>query len=129
MICGSPFCLSSKGVDDARAALCCCAVLRAPYMLDPGGVEIKLAVLQAALDRLVFDMGEIRADVKDLKSHYYATQAEFEPVKADVKELKTDCVTHAEFDPVKRLVYGAVGLVLISFLTAVIALVITRGAP
>jgi hypothetical protein len=47
---------------------------------------------------------------------------------ADIKSsLKGMYVTRAEFEPIRNLVYGAVGLILIAFLTALIALVITRA--
>lgn len=37
-------------------------------------------------------------------------------------------VTKEEFDPIKRLVYGTVGLVLISFMVAILALVVKGGS-
>jgi hypothetical protein len=73
---------------------------------NPHGVEVQLALLQAAMDRVGCDLTEVKADVKILKSDYY--------------------VTHAEFEPIKRLVYGAVGLTLMLVLTALLYLVVVR---
>lgn len=51
-------------------------------------------------------------------------------IKDDVKEikdtLKGSYVTKDEFEPVKRIVYGLVGLILVSVVGAVMGLVITR---
>jgi hypothetical protein len=59
-------------------------------------------------------------------------QQKMDTVACDVVEIKSSLaglyVTRAEFEPIRNLVYGAVGLILIAFLTALIALVITRGA-
>jgi hypothetical protein len=42
------------------------------------------------------------------------------------KKQSDDFVTRIEFEPIKRLVYGVVGLVLTGFVLAIIALVIPR---
>jgi hypothetical protein len=42
------------------------------------------------------------------------------------KKQSEDFVTRIEFEPIKRLVYGVVGLVLTGFVLAIIALVIPR---
>ena len=51
-------------------------------------------------------------------------------IKGDVKSMKDDVkecyVTKVEFDPIKRLVYGAVGVILLAVIGAVIALVVKR---
>jgi len=44
---------------------------------------------------------------------------------AEIKEkLEKDYVTRDEFDPVKKIVYGMVGLVLVAVVSALIALVV-----
>ncbi len=51
-------------------------------------------------------------------------------IQSDVRDIKgrleKDYVTQDQFDPIKRLVYGVVGLVLASVVLAVLALIITR---
>ena len=45
----------------------------------------------------------------------------------DIKKNIKECyVTKIEFDPIKRLVFGAVGLILVAFVGAIIALVVNR---
>lgn len=39
-------------------------------------------------------------------------------------KIDTTYVTHAELEPIKKLVYGAVGVILLAFVGAVVALVI-----
>jgi len=52
-------------------------------------------------------------------------------IKADVFEIKVKLdskyVTKEEFDPVKKLVYGVVGLILTTVFGALLALVLLRG--
>ena len=44
---------------------------------------------------------------------------------ADIKKNIKECyVSKIEFDPIKRLVFGAVGLILVAFIGAIIALVV-----
>jgi hypothetical protein len=51
-------------------------------------------------------------------------------IKQEVRDisdrLDKDYVTQDEFDPVKRIVYGMVSVVLLAVLGAVVALVLTR---
>lgn len=51
-------------------------------------------------------------------------------IKDDVKDIKhkleNNYVTKEAFEPVKRLVYGLVGLILISVVVAILALVIKQ---
>lgn len=41
-----------------------------------------------------------------------------------IREMQSQNVTRAEFEPIKRIVYGAVGVALVSLLGAIIALVV-----
>jgi hypothetical protein len=60
-------------------------------------------------------------------------QQQVATIACDILEVKTKLdrtfVTRAEFEPIRNLVYGAVGLILAAVLTALIALVVTRGLP
>lgn len=51
-------------------------------------------------------------------------------IKDDVKEIKDklekDYITKEEFDPVKKIVYGLVSLILIAVVGALVALVIIK---
>jgi hypothetical protein len=47
---------------------------------------------------------------------------------AEIKSrMESDFVTAAEFAPVKKVVYGLVGSVLVAVLGAVVGLVVTKG--
>lgn len=52
-------------------------------------------------------------------------------IKKSVDELKTEVegkyVTSIEFEPIKRLVYGVVGLILVSIVTLGISMVMRQG--
>ena len=50
-------------------------------------------------------------------------------VETLVIDLSTKYVPRVEFDPIRRLVYGAVGLVLVAFLVGVVALVWQQAQP
>lgn len=47
-------------------------------------------------------------------------------VKEIKKKLESEYVTQDEFDPIRRVVYGMVGLVLLSVLGAIVALVLRK---
>ena len=76
-----------------------------PFDDEPRSVVVQLAVLQQKVDSIACDTAEIK------------------------NNLDRSYITRAEFEPIKNLVYGAVALILLSFLTAVIALVVIRGSP
>ena len=49
-------------------------------------------------------------------------------LRFDVQQIKdAKFIRREEFDPIQRIVYGMVALILIAFLGGLIALVITRG--
>ena len=49
---------------------------------------------------------------------------------ADVKtSLNGKYVTQEQFWPIKTLVYGATGIMLVAIVTAIVGLVVTRGTP
>lgn len=51
-------------------------------------------------------------------------------IKAEVSEIKriqqSNFVSKDEFEPIKRLVYGVVGLIMVAVVGAVLSLVITK---
>lgn len=67
--------------------------------------DIELVLIK--LDALKDDIGEVKSNVKDLKI-----------------EVKDCYVSKIEFDPIKKLVYGAVSLILVAVIGAIIALVV-----
>lgn len=71
----------------------------------------------------------IRGDLHDLKG-VYITREEFNVYKTDMAELKeifnTKLITKEEFEPVKKIVYGIVGLVLTTLVVAGLALILNK---
>ena len=65
--------------------------------------ETKLAVMAN-------DIGHIKIDIVEIKRLF--------------KDLSTNYVTKSEFEPVKKLVYGLVALILTSVVLAILAVVI-----
>jgi len=68
-------------------------------------VETRLAVMETNIEHIQKDIAEIK------------------------RMLANNYITKAEFDPVRRIVYGGVSLVLVAVFTAIIALVLTGGTP
>ena len=71
----------------------------------------------------------IRQDLHDLKG-VYITREEFNVYKSDMAELKTilgeKLITKEEFEPVKKLVYGIVGLLLTALVVAGLSLILNK---
>lgn len=61
-------------------------------------------------DLIIYKLDEMKRDISDLKR--------------EMKEKNNELVTKTEFNPVRNIVYGMVGLILIGVLSAIIALVI-----
>lgn len=59
----------------------------------------------------------LREDMKD----------EFKEVKDEIKTIKDSFVRKVEFEPIRNIVYGAVTLILISVVGALLALVVRSG--
>ena len=66
-------------------------------------------VVTASLAVMANDIGYIKTDVVEIK-----------------KKLEADYVTRAEFDPIKKVVYGLVGIVLTGVAGAILSLVIQK---
>jgi hypothetical protein len=62
----------------------------------------------------------ITEEFKELRSEL----AEKYATKEDVMRVEKRAVMKAEFDPVRRLVYGAVGIILMAVMGAIVALVL-----
>lgn len=62
------------------------------------------------------------------KELYEAVDGSRKEIGARIDKLEdkidSNYVTHTELEPIKRLVYGAVGAILLAFIGAIIALVI-----
>lgn len=69
-----------------------------------------------------------RDDLKDLVSRIdersKAIKDSIEYLKKELVSLEDRFVTQDQFEPVKQIVYGLVGIVLVSIATAVVALVV-----
>lgn len=63
-------------------------------------------------DLIIYKLDEMKRDISDLKR--------------EMKENNNELVTKTEFNPVRNIVYGMVGLILIGVLSAIIALVVIR---
>ena len=107
-----------------------------------------LQVVANDVEYIKTDVAEIKIEVKDLRTQdiaqtqsyiknledkvalYYLTIKNFETQFAPVRDnfLSKD-VFAAEFHPVRNIIYGMVGLILASVLTAVIYIVLKGGHP
>lgn len=50
-------------------------------------------------------------------------------IETKIDAVEKSYVSRIEFQPVQRIVYGLVGVIMLSFLASVLALVITKGTP
>lgn len=71
-----------------------------------------------------------RDDLKDLVSRIdertTAMKNAVDSIRADIQSLENRFVTKDQFEPVKTIVYGLVGVVLMAVATAIVALVIIK---
>ena len=67
--------------------------------------RVKLAVMATNIEHIKSELGEIKDTLKNLSSNY---------------------VTKAEFEPVRKLVYGVVGLILVAVVGTVLAIALTQ---
>ena len=67
------------------------------------------------------------AELKRLLIEVTKISASMQNMEKDIAELKRDYITRKEFEPVQRIVYGLVGLVLVAVVTALVALVVSGG--
>jgi len=87
------------------------------------------------ITQLSIDVGVIKSQMTDLKAQNsrienvvnnmsFATVSSVDEFKQEVREIY---VTKDSFDPVKRLVYGLVALILVAVVGAVLGLVLRKG--
>lgn len=83
----------------------------------------------ADINSLSIDVGIIKGQMADMKvqntrmegkldNMTYVSQGDFDEFKREIKE---NYVTKDSYDPVKRLVYGLVGLILVAVVGAILA--------
>lgn len=112
-----------------------------PPANSPGEVNVHLGYIRRDLFDIKVqnakDLKDIKDQISSLTDHYVSqlefnpikdavenkliTKEEFEPIK-DTVEKKL--VSKEEFEPIKKIVYGTVGLILVAFLSGLIALII-----
>ncbi len=68
---------------------------------------VQINVLANEVKNLTTSISELKTEIKDMKT-----------------EFKECYITKTEFDPIKRIVYGVVGLLLVAIAGAIIKLVI-----
>lgn len=74
--------------------------------------EIKIAKLEANMEQLRQDTQEIRQDIRDIKEL--------------LQNLDRKYVSKIEFEPIRKVVYGLISLILTSVIIAVIGLVLIK---
>lgn len=72
-------------------------------------VKVQIAVLQTQLNSLIVAVTDLKADLR-----------------AALIKVSEQNVSKEEFDPIKRIVYGLVGLTLTSVATAILAFFLMR---
>lgn len=88
-----------------------------------GDVGVHLAYIRRDMDAIRKSQDEgikgLKSDLKELKDGY-VSHTEFKDLKDDVEK---NMVRREEFEPIKKLMYGMVTLILIAFVGGLIALV------
>ncbi len=94
-----------------------------PPVAAGGDIGVHLSYIRRDIDEIkhtqAAHMTEIKAELHELKGAY-VTRPEFKEMRDDLEKK----VSREEFDPVKRVVYGVVSLILVGVVGALIALVI-----
>ena len=76
---------------------------------DSTNLQSQVAVMASQVTRMSQDINEIKGDVRQIRS-----------------DNENHYVTKEEFEPVRRIVYGMVTIILVAVLGAIIALVVRR---
>ena len=71
-------------------------------------------------------MAEFKKDIVYIKENLDLNKQAHEQIVKKIDNLCLNFVTVEEFKPIKSIVYGMVGFVLLAFLTAIVALVIVK---
>ena len=74
-----------------------------------GQVAVDIAVIANKVDNIQTDMGAVKSDIKDIKT-----------------SMEADYVSRLEFQPVQKIVYGMVSLILVAVIGALVTLVIKQ---
>lgn len=82
----------------------------------------QLVILSTKMDTMMVVVSETQQAVKETRKELS------NKIDTVDEKLRRDFVTKSEFEPIKRLVYGAVGLVLTAMVIAIISLVINSAA-
>jgi prefoldin subunit 5 len=70
-------------------------------------IDVVLNEVNLKLQYVVRDVTEIKQNLKAT----YVTKTEFDNMKEAVNELKEGAVRKSDFDPVKKIVYGLIGVI------------------
>ncbi len=81
----------------------------------------QLIKLGTQLETVIGSQAEMKNSIRDLDKKFDDKFGEME------RDNKEQFVRKEEFDPIKRLVYGGVSIVLVSVIGAIVALVISNG--
>jgi len=74
-----------------------------------GQVAIDIAVMANKMDNIQCDVASVKTDIKDIK-----------------ESMEADYISRVEFNPIQKIVYGMVGLVLLAVLGALVSLVVLK---
>lgn len=80
------------------------------------------ALMKRDLDSIMKDVSEIKTILKN----DYVTVPSLKELHSRVDDIEKVMVTKEQFSLVRGIVFGGVGLVLLSFMGAIVSLVITR---
>lgn len=72
------------------------------------------------------ELDSLNDKVRDLQWEVKSLQEKAKAVEAHIEKLTGETIHRIEFDPIKSLVYGMVGIVLTGVVTAILALVIKQ---
>lgn len=76
---------------------------------------------------ILYKIESTNEDVKEIKETLKSMATKSERDMREIKEVfKTEYVTRAEFEPIKRIVFGVVSLFLVGIVTAILSLVIRQ---
>lgn len=87
---------------------------------------------EVSLPELVRRLEKAESNIEGLQRATWTNAAGIRSVRETVEHLRKECkrcVTTSDFQPVQRVVYGIVGLILIAVMTALVGLVLKGGKP
>lgn len=92
-----------------------------------------LALLGNNVQAMQSDLKEVRGDIKEMRtqmSNSYVSKEDFKTLIENrivpLEQQRAALVSKVEFDPVKNVVFGLVGMILVSVVGALIALVVMK---